>query len=51
MAIEAAREAERMHEDGEAERRRMAELDLQQARLTMPRWRNAATLPATRTTA
>ncbi len=32
MAIEAAREAERMHEDGEAERRRMAELDLQQAR-------------------
>jgi excisionase family DNA binding protein len=32
MAIEAAREAERMHEEGEAERRRIAELDLQQAR-------------------
>ena len=32
MAIEAAREAERMHEEGEAERRQMAELDLQQAR-------------------
>lgn len=32
MAIEAAREAERMHEESEAERRRMAELDLQQAR-------------------
>lgn len=32
MAIEAAQEAERMHEEGEAERRRMAELDLQQAR-------------------
>ena len=32
MAIEAAREAERMHQVSEAERRRMAELDLQQAR-------------------
>lgn len=31
MAIEAAREAERMHRDGEAERRRVAALDLQQA--------------------
>ena len=31
MAIEAALEAERMHRDGEAERRRIAELDLQQA--------------------
>ena len=32
MAIEAAREAERMHQLSEAERRRIAELDLQQAR-------------------
>ena len=32
MAIEAAREAERMTMEGEAETRRMAELDLQQAR-------------------
>lgn len=31
MAIEAALEAERMHRNGEAERRRIAELDLQQA--------------------
>lgn len=31
MAIEAALEAERMHREGEAERRRVAELDLQQA--------------------
>lgn len=31
MAIEAALEAEKMHRDGEAERRRIAELDLQQA--------------------
>jgi excisionase family DNA binding protein len=31
MAIEAALEAERMYRDGEAERRRIAELDLQQA--------------------
>lgn len=31
MAIEAAVEAERMHREGEAERRRVAELDLQQA--------------------
>jgi len=31
MAIEAAMEAERMHEEREAERRRVAELDLQQA--------------------
>ena len=31
MAIEAALEAERMHREGEAERRRVADLDLQQA--------------------
>jgi excisionase family DNA binding protein len=31
MAIEAALEAERMHREGEAERRRIAELDLRQA--------------------
>ena len=31
MAVEAAREAERMHREGEAERQRMVELDLQQA--------------------
>ena len=31
MAIEAALEAERMHREGEAERRRVAELDLQQS--------------------
>jgi excisionase family DNA binding protein len=31
MAIEAALEAERMHREGEAERRRIVELDLQQA--------------------
>jgi excisionase family DNA binding protein len=31
MAIEAALEAERMHREGEAERRRVVELDLQQA--------------------
>lgn len=31
MAIEAVLEAERMHREGEAERRRVAELDLQQA--------------------
>jgi hypothetical protein len=31
MAIEAALEAERMHRKGEAERRRVADLDLQQA--------------------
>jgi hypothetical protein len=32
MAIEAAREAERMHAESLAAARRMAELDLQQAR-------------------
>ena len=31
MAIEAALEAERMHREGQAERRRVAELDLQQS--------------------
>jgi excisionase family DNA binding protein len=32
MAVEAALEAERMHREGEAERRRVADLDLQQAK-------------------
>ncbi|MDH2134963.1 hypothetical protein N5J77_27920 [Sphingobium yanoikuyae] len=32
LAIDAALEAERMHLEGEAQRRRMVELDLQQAR-------------------
>jgi hypothetical protein len=44
MAIEAAREAERRHREGEAERRRIADLYLQQAEqdATLAKQRDAA---------
>ena len=51
MAIEAAQEAERMRTESDAEGRRMAGLDLRQARLTRRRWPSAGTPPATPTTA
>lgn len=51
MAIEAALEAERMHRDGEADRRRVAELDLRARPNTTPRSPSGATPPATRRTA
>ncbi|MFW5678588.1 MAG: recombinase family protein [Rhodosalinus sp.] len=50
MAIEAALEAERMHREGEAERRRVAELDLQQAEYDASLGQNGAMPPATRRT-
>jgi hypothetical protein len=42
MAIEAALEAERMHREGEAERRRVIELDLRAGPSTTPRSARAA---------
>jgi DNA invertase Pin-like site-specific DNA recombinase len=53
MAIEAALGAEKMHRDGEAERRRIAELDLQQAKYdaSLAERRYAACDPENRLTA